>query len=90
MKHTEGPWRIYDRAADEPEYQEFDICSATDIGADWVAQEIYVRADAHLIAAAPELLEACKKAAEMIDDDEHPYDMKEMLNKAINKAEGVE
>jgi len=57
MSHTPGPWEIYDRGKDEPEHQECSIESTADKKADWVAQSIYNKSDAHLIAAAPEMLE---------------------------------
>jgi len=59
-RHTPGPWEVYDQAIDDGEHYGCSVKSTTDKEADWVAQEIYNRDDARLIAAAPELLEALK------------------------------
>lgn len=47
-----------------------------------------VEANARLIAAAPELLEACKRAFDQTDKDARPADW-EMLRAAIAKATGA-
>lgn len=62
-----------------------------------VTDHVYERADANLIAAAPELLIACENAlrdihklnAQMIAEGKHGYVLMENeLNNAINKAYG--
>ena len=68
MKHTKGPWRI-DKSADNAlpcvvgidpkDRQEFEICEVWGEDID-IKETPMARANAHLIAAAPELLEACK------------------------------
>lgn len=83
--HTPGPWTIY------PETDGTDICAVDytpglpirqiiarpDRGANWIA-------NARLIAAAPELLEACRKALYALKGREHD----QFLRDAIAKATG--
>ena len=65
------------------------IARTTNTGKDVAA----FKANAHLIAAAPELLEACKKGLEVIEgeypaDDEVAKPVMDFIRAAINKAEG--
>lgn len=65
-KHTLGPWTVYDQGKDDgPEYG----CSirSADPKADWVASDVYNRADAVIIAAALRLLAALKGMLEVYD-----------------------
>lgn len=50
-KHTPGPWRV-------------NPCTGEVRGADWnhIVAEAAIDSDAHLIAAAPDLLAACEMA----------------------------
>ncbi len=77
-KHTPGPWRYRER---EEELISFNVLG----GATAVAQ-VWRRADASLIVAAPDLLAACKYALHMADDDDDR--LCNMLAAAIAKAEG--
>lgn len=57
---------------------------------DW-GFENETKTNAYLIASAPDLLEACKKALDWIKDGRTPSDCvcaKIFLQQAINKAEG--
>lgn len=67
-EHTPGPWTVYDQSLDDNVEYGCTIESKTDKDAGWVAMEIHNRKDAHLIAAAPELLKACEAAAELYDE----------------------
>jgi len=97
MNHTPGPWtmaallpdgRIVTRAAYEIRTDEFDV--ATHIP---FCGPIRKEADARLIAAAPDLLEACKDALETLNALAHflnggEQDSIELLLLAIAKATG--
>lgn len=50
----------------------------------------YMEGNAHLIAATPDLLEACKFARECLDSVSAYSNVFEKLDKAIKKAEGVQ
>lgn len=84
-KHTPGPWFI-ERRTNDGGTTHHSITASEGIG--W-ANDRYMSVsgcidehDAHLIAAAPELLEACKAA---LSDDQHYI---EKCRAAIAKATG--
>lgn len=79
-KHTPGPW-LADVAADENECVELFVRRDGDAVA--IAGDISSRANAQLIAAAPDLLEALKDALEHI-----PMTLQGRALAAIAKAEG--
>lgn len=83
-KHTAGPWHIGVR---QPSSDKFIYGSKGEEVADCDRKTNFPDenlANARLIAAAPELLEACKNA--LIDpDDDHA---RKMIESAIAKAEG--
>ena len=96
MKHTPGPWHILSGG-----FISNSVLSDWASDKHYVAQvkggNIYNHANAHLIAAAPDLLEACKIAANNLrdevnglrDESEEDWDYEiETLEQAINKAEG--
>lgn len=95
-KHTPGPWRTIEsankttRTVVGPDFPgqgyiaDVNLCRTND------AQDVDGEANARLIAAAPELLAACRKviehrAKEYLDNTIEPY---VSLANAINKAEG--
>ena len=93
-KHTPGPWQISRtrggkngtsltiwRNDEGPNSSE-----ETNTNWSWIAQHIHSEADARLIAAAPELLEALEMAQLWLDYDGR-YDMQK-INAAIAKAKG--
>ena len=99
MKHTKGPWKYIGwdgqmeiRTEDNKETG-IAFLGNTEDGA---IPNAKTRANAHLIAAAPELLEALKRAKSFIDEVEADSDdlriapeyYDEIFN-AINKAEGA-
>jgi hypothetical protein len=98
MKHTPGPWEYYDNATERGLNGitgiSYSVCSNKHVDdrfylicntTDGFKQ---AEADARLIAAAPELLEACKEALSVMkryaDVPVHIL----ALEKAIAKAEG--
>ncbi len=94
MAHTPGPWETWDRG------QTWAIASEKEDHPDWmsgpgtyiVAEGITREANAHLIAAAPNLLEACKAALYGVVDRGGPdglsqNEVVDYLTAAIAKAE---
>ena len=96
MKHTPGPWHVDGR----PRHEALEIHSESRR----IARSLYeggsedneANANAHLIAAAPELLEALKELCDMVDGlfsiDYHAYDSftTQPARAVIAKAEGQE
>lgn len=97
MRHTPGPWKICDHGEDTiaitDELQDYGICV---VGSAPIKQ---VRANAHLIAAAPEMLAALQKALPFLidlaqaSDDESNYradtnDFRKKIEAVIAKARG--
>lgn len=97
-KHTPGPWRVEQDGNMNPNLT-FRICGP------WIHRKSSARqpyhaladteANARLIAAAPELLEALKLAYQQFDDaihcrrpSMHPLEYAKVLRAAIAKAEG--
>lgn len=87
MKHVSGPWTIRPKRTSKNEIQ-------IDGGGLEIAK-IYVtsfteekdKANANLIAAAPQLLEACKELLNITRADKN-MDIYFKVQDAINKAEG--
>jgi hypothetical protein len=90
--HTPGPWTVYRcQFVDEYEAQPLLACGINGASFDASRDEchhVLTLADARLIAAAPELLEACKKAMEFFISESDFDSIKIPLEKAIAKAEG--
>ena len=94
MKHTPGPWTINENLEYGDEYWFggekgfcIDVGPATIGGLkDKIEQG---KANARLIAAAPELLDALKKEVSIIDTKEHAV-MHDFICETISKAEGRE
>jgi hypothetical protein len=95
-KHTPGPWEV-----DRDDSQKVWVKSkAEGWDEEWVALSFSGRAgaNARLIAAAPDLLEALKAAKEVVDvaehmtscrsDDDFVWGAQKLINAAIAKAEG--
>ncbi len=83
MSYTQSPWTAHFReygclyTIESPEDGGYDVAN------------VYSKPDAQLIAAAPELLEACKAMAKYSVNDGSPWQTEfEMIRKAIAKAEG--
>lgn len=94
-QHTPGPWEIEGQFDDElgveivNRGEERYICEVAPFTEEWTDEEI---ANAHLIAAAPDLLEACKAAKKYLEPDlvEPGRTVFWALVAAITKAEGRE
>lgn len=94
--HTEGPWAIIDPHAAEPRIggwlrpNEFGLVATVANETDGAAER---QANARLIAAAPDLLEACEAALwELTFDapDAWEDEATRILRRAIEKAKGEE
>ncbi|MCC4240345.1 hypothetical protein [Thalassospira povalilytica] len=79
-KHTPGPWKAHVTNLARSGQTEYEIHWSED--GECVAEIVHGAPDAHLIAAAPEMLEALKHAAQNMP---HPD---QMIDDAIAKAEG--
>jgi len=93
-KHTPGPWVIY--AGNEgkpvihsPEYEKNAGGGIIGIAVlQTVGEESQRQANAALIAAAPELMNACQMAVNEMPGNEQGQKIASMLRAAIAKAEG--
>jgi hypothetical protein len=91
MKHTPGPWRAFNHSWEytsilAPNFDHavarLDISHTTEEAQE--SDEALMAANAHLIAAAPELLEALRS---MLEDDDHD-EAKRKARAALAKVEG--
>ena len=83
MRHTPGPWKI------ERPYQEPHIYIAgpkTELIACIKDHYENTKANAHLIAAAPELLEGLEEIKTLASMDLHPQDLQLQLNRIYERA----
>jgi hypothetical protein len=84
MSYTRGPWRQNPK---DPKYIQTD----EDIGSD-IARVLWLgddrEANAHLIAAAPDLLEVAKRSRARLWGADEGKGLDEQLREAIRKAEG--
>lgn len=91
-KHTEGPWTCDERGLvsgldrDRPESPSFDIFDAEE----WPGSEQEALANAKLIAAAPEMLEALEKAEEWLKGWASAKHGLEIIQAVIAKAKGLD
>ena len=79
-KHTPGPWRFDGPTLKGPSYN---------IGGVNSHGTVEGKANAHLIAAAPELLEALEAAMEWAEHCKLPTDIRVRMESAIAKAKGT-
>ena len=90
VTHTAGPWELCNKG----DYGDFDGNSRVILGDDRRLAVVHVSddetdANARLIAAAPDLLEACKDALDALYHAEDTMEpLRESLRAAISKAEG--
>jgi hypothetical protein len=82
-KYTPGPWQWYHPIGAEHNKQRFVSRPGHLAHAD-----VYGEANARLIAAAPELLEALEEAAYMLNDNVSPEDNHDVID-CLNKIRAV-
>lgn len=94
MTHTPGPWILEEFDVLGGHRASCHVATVNVLGLDFESLAV-VSANAHLIAAAPDLLEALKHCIEWLDrtgesmsGDGKEYDYVTMARKAINKTEG--
>lgn len=80
-KHTPGPWWLDIGKTDAAIHAGGTIAMISDIMTGW-------RANAHLIAAAPDLLAALEWAVETADTEQYEADWYAAARAAIRKARG--
>ncbi len=93
-QHTPGPWKvagddINGQAIVRGEHVEVATCWHHCLG----SLEIKMRANARLIAAAPDLLEACQTLSTLLDTDDWIYQVDRAVKQAqaaIAKARGTQ
>lgn len=87
-KHQPGPWKCAATGLARSGMPEYEI-HWSDAG-ECVAEVVHGEANARLIAAAPELLEACQAALSYGNQGDHPEhgSVNTMLRSAIAKAKG--
>jgi len=86
-KHTPGPWKAHATGFARSGSPEFEIHYSDD--GECVAEIVHGEANAHLIAAAPELLEIARQVVEGYD--EFDFDLQSVAReakRAIAKATG--
>jgi hypothetical protein len=83
-RHTPGPWELKPVHGGVPGRRAIYACNA--LGEKFICAEPYDEANARLIAAAPDLLEACKLALAAFENN-WAIDWN-VLERAINRAEG--
>jgi len=84
MKHTEGPWHVWNKQF--PRIGPTHNCTVAGVFACPVGDQ---QANANLLAAAPEMLEALKSAMQCLDDFVGDGPTYRMVKAAIAKAEGL-
>lgn len=86
-KHTPGPWTMHEINPNDPEWGACGIMATDD---EFVATMVLGVKNAHLIAAAPELLAACEASLEVFELSGLPHysGIIDKLIEAITKAGG--
>ncbi len=88
MSHTREPWKVMEPGK-ETEPSCASVCACEGMVNIYDAPlTMETEANAHLIAASPELLAACKDALVALDETIHCADLKATLRAAIAKAKG--
>jgi hypothetical protein len=99
-KFTKGPWKVSEKCngeceSDYPQWMQGSLSITTDEGFPWYIAKLEncpnPEGNARLIAAAPELFEACCDALKLLEgeDEFYPYvELMEKLQSAISKVKG--
>jgi hypothetical protein len=92
-KHTPGPWETFKEHNVRDVHDHRGVATCGGYSQNWNEDIVYQEniANARLIAAAPELLEAAKDVVETFPDiklRKNSIDARRRLEKAIKKAEG--
>ena len=93
MKHTKGPWTFVDgKYKSRDQYERFTVeCESNIPGMPGIIAKVGFKPNAHLIAAAPDLLEACESAAALLNGlGRENGSVYKDLKSAIAKAKGEE
>ena len=90
--HTSGPWKVYDQGKDDGEEYGCCVLSETDPIADWIARDVMNRANARLIAAAPDFYREAVRVVAWLERlaanaDKHAQDTRFMTLAEANKAD---
>ncbi len=88
MSHTPGPWTALKKNVWSVQNDE--LTEIATVGTTTSGMDAEKEANARLIAAAPDLLEACKRAYDLLHDDDYEDDGTGFLDAVIEKAEGRE
>lgn len=93
MTHTQGPWKIHrlGRHWNNENLEDLAIVYGND--GEHICDTVYEEGDAHLIAAAPDLLEALENAKSMFPRGTECKIWKAIIdqtNKSIAKAKGTQ
>jgi hypothetical protein len=84
--HTPGPWEANCFLVSQAGGRRVEICHTGIIGRNKPGEQ--AEADARLIAASPDLLEACKMYLDAMDRYGHPDKTDRLMRAAIEKATG--
>ena len=82
MSHTPGPWTALEKSV-----WRIDGDERTEIATAAMGRDADAEANARLMAAAPDLLAACKRAFDMLHDEDYEDPGTGFLRYAIEKAE---
>jgi len=90
MKHTPGPWKL-GKVADTVITEAIAPIFKSHLeyyGGELIAESISINADRHLIATAPDMLNALEEVLKFHDEHEHDLNVWENVRKVVAKAKG--
>lgn len=99
MKHTQGPWKCYELGDEDNSWQKWSIVGNNGplaYGGDTTAGPQNSKANAKIIAAAPEMLQALKDAHELLGiarkyfpksiKNRDTFDLENIMANSVNNA----